>query len=79
MNSSSWRCENLYSDDIPRIYIGQECTTTPYSSTTTLSGTAENPIVVRDDGSLIFGLGIIIFFSAIMFFGLLFNSLGIKK
>ena len=76
---TAWHCENLYAGD-PSVFVGQDCivtasTTQPFPA----SGSVENPMIVRDDGSLVFGLGIVIFFVAIMFFGLLFNSLGLKN
>ena len=69
----SWHCENIYTGST-FTFTGQDCI-----ASTTVSGTPQNPLVVRDDGSLVFGVGILIFFSAIMFFGLVFNSFDFKK
>ena len=80
---TAWHCDNLYSGGKSSVFIGQDCIVT--ASTTQLvqvafpSGTSSNPMIVRDDGTLVFGLGIVIFFLAIMFFGLLFNSFGLRK
>ena len=72
---NAWHCDNTYSGD-PAVFTGQDCTVT---ASTSLSGTPQNPVIVRDDGSIVFGLGIIIFFVAILFFGLVFNSFGLKR
>ncbi len=72
---STWHCDNLYSKSV---FIGQNCVVTA-SSTVAITSPTTTPQIVRDDGTLVFGLGIVIFFLAIMFFGLLFNSFGLKK
>ncbi|MEI6057746.1 MAG: hypothetical protein WCQ60_02125 [bacterium] len=57
---NAWHCQNIYAGSSSD--YTSDCTVT---ASTSLSGTPENPIIVRDDGSLVFGLGIIIFFVAI--------------
>lgn len=75
---NAWHCQNIYSGGKNSIITGQDCTVSS-STPTSLLGTYDKPIISRDDGSIIFGLGVIIFFSAILFFGLLFNSFNLKK
>lgn len=74
---NSWHCDNLYNTDEPPLMIEQTCTVT--SSSTPPAVLGDSPITVRDDGTMIFGLGIIIFFLAVFFFATLFGALGMKS
>jgi len=59
--------------------IEYTCVSVTASSTTcTVSASSTEPLLVRDSGELVFGIGILIFFSSIMFFGLVGNSLKSK-
>lgn len=76
---TEWHCENIYSGK-PSTLLGQDCFVTASSTPDqSPSSNSLNPTIVRDDGSLIFGVGIIIFFIAMIFFGLLFNSFKVEK
>ncbi len=73
---NSWHCDNLYNTDEPPLMIEQSCVVT--SSSTQALIASDSPITVRDNGSMVFGLGIIIFFLSILFCGFLFNSFSLK-
>ena len=73
---NAWHCENIYSGD-PAVLTGQDCTVS--STSPSLSGTPDNPLITRDDGSVVFALGIIIFFLSVFFFATLFSALGMKS
>jgi len=75
---NSWHCDNLYNTDTPPLIVEQTCTVT--SSSTQPISLGDSPITVRDDGSMIFGMGIIIFFLSVLFFATLFGSFkGLKS
>gem|GEM_PF-2094967 len=75
---NSWHCDNLYNTDEPPLMVEQTCTVT--SSSTQPAIFPDSPISVRDDGSMIFGIGIIIFFLSVLFFATVFASIrGMKS
>jgi len=72
---NSWHCDNIYNTDEPPLMIEQTCTVTSSSTPPAIA----SPITVRDDGTMVFGLGIIIFFLSVFFFATLFGALGMKS
>lgn len=59
-------------------FASSTCVAEYAESTTTvefaLGDSAENPLIVRDDGSIVFGLGILIFLALFVVLGILFPS-----
>ena len=69
---NSWYCDSVYNNDTPPLIVGENCSVTSSSTQAVLP--ISSPLIVRDDGTVVFGLGIIIFFLSVLFFATLFGS-----
>jgi len=73
---TNWHC------DIAVSGLTQDCYITgTLSATTTVVQATDTPLSTFDlqGGSVIWGIGILIFFQSILFMGFLFNSFGFRK